>query len=113
MLEGVGQAVVPPLYKEQAREAANKNLTFGIRPEHLEDRSLLPEEARNDSVLNATVDVVENLGSELLVYLETNGKSLQARLNPRSNSRTGNPASLQVDLEYIHLFDSDTQQAIF
>jgi len=37
VLENVGQVEVPPLYKERAREAAGKNLTFGVRPEHLED----------------------------------------------------------------------------
>src|SRR5438445_8373818 len=32
VMEGVGKALVPPLYKDQAREAAGRNLTFGIRP---------------------------------------------------------------------------------
>src|SRR5881275_552040 len=69
VLEGVGQAVVPPLYKEQAREAANKNLTFGIRPEHLEDITLLPADEKDESRINAPVEVVEHLGNELLVYM--------------------------------------------
>src|SRR6266566_7572955 len=37
LLEGIGQVVVPQQYIEQAKQAANLNLTFGIRPPHLED----------------------------------------------------------------------------
>src|SRR2546428_1592940 len=40
VLENVGQVEVPPLYVEEAKAAAGKNLTFGIRPEHLEDIEL-------------------------------------------------------------------------
>ena len=126
VLEGMGTVAVPANYVAQAREAAGRNLTFGIRPEHLEDRALTADDTHNDSVINATVDVVENLGNELLVYLTSEnsggrvvssengaGKALQARLNPRSRVNTGGTVSLQVDTEHIHLFDADTEQAIF
>jgi multiple sugar transport system ATP-binding protein len=113
ILDSMGTVEVPPLYAAKAREATGRNLTFGIRPEHLEDLSLLPPEQQNSSVINATVDVVENLGNELLVYLTSNGKTLQARLNPRSRVNVGNQVSLQVDTQHIHLFDADTEQAFF
>src|SRR6266436_2420402 len=44
VLDGMGQIQVPPLYEGQAKEAAGKKLTFGIRPEHLSDASLLASE---------------------------------------------------------------------
>src|SRR2546425_4577005 len=74
VLEGVGQADVPPLYKEQAREAAGRNLTFCIRPEHLEDIELLPPDSKDQSRITAPVEVVEHLGNELLVYMSVAGK---------------------------------------
>jgi multiple sugar transport system ATP-binding protein len=117
VLDGMGTVEVPPLYAGRAREAAGRNLIFGIRPEHLEDRSLSNNGSQDGSVINATVDVVENLGNELLVYLTSGngngGKTLQARLNPRSQVNVGRPVSLQVDTDNIHLFDADTEQAIF
>jgi multiple sugar transport system ATP-binding protein len=117
VLDGMGTVEVPPLYAGRAREAAGRNLIFGIRPEHLEDRALTNNDSSDGSVINATVDVVENLGNELLVYLTTGngtgGKTLQARLNPRSQVNVGRPVSLQVDTDNIHLFDADTEQAIF
>jgi len=112
VLDNIGQVDVPPLYKEQARAAAEKNLTFGLRPESLEDQALLAPEARG-SAIDATVDVVENLGSELLVYLTSGGKTILARLNPRSQASVGGKMKLHVENEHIHLFDSDSGEAYF
>src|SRR5215469_15179387 len=78
VLEGIGQVQVPPLYEGPAREAAGKNLTFGIRPEHLSDASLL-NGANVGSSVEGTVEVVEHLGSELQVYVNTSGKTTIAR----------------------------------
>jgi len=112
VVEGVGRVDVPPLYVEEARAAAGKNLTFGIRPENLEDLSLLSEEARS-GIMEGTVDVVENLGSELLVYVSSAGKTVLARLDPRSQAHVGGKISLHVDNTHAHLFDTDTTEAYF
>ncbi|MFL5624981.1 MAG: ABC transporter ATP-binding protein, partial [Ktedonobacteraceae bacterium] len=113
VLDGIGQVKVPPLYVEQARAAAGENLTFGIRPENLEDVNLLSSEDREESVIEAPVDVVEHLGNELLIYMTAGGKQIIARLNPRSDAHTGGKIRLHVDSNNIHLFDSDTTQAYF
>ena len=113
VIEGVGQTTVPPLYKDLAREAAGKNLTFGIRPEHLEDITLLPPDAKDESRLSAPVDVVEHLGNELLVYMTVAGRNVVARLDPRSTAHAGGEVTLHVDTEHIHLFDTDTGIVIF
>jgi multiple sugar transport system ATP-binding protein len=115
VLEGTGAIEVPAQYVEKARGVAGRNLTFGVRPEDLEDQELVASESRSHaSVLNATVDVIENLGNELLVYLKTKDeKAIQARLNTRSRASAGNQVNLQVDTDHIHLFDTDTEQAIF
>ncbi len=113
VIEGIGQVEVPPLYAERARTAAGKNLTFGIRPEHLEDATLLPPEQREGSIIEAPVEVVEHLGSELFVYLNASGKQILARLSPNSNAHVGSKIALYVDNAHIHLFDTDTTEAIF
>jgi multiple sugar transport system ATP-binding protein len=58
------------------------------------------------------VDVVEHLGSEILVYMTAGGKSVTARLDPRSKARTGGQVSLQIDADNMHLFDTETGKAI-
>jgi len=113
VLENVGQVNVPPLYKERVQEAAGKNLTFGIRPEHLEDITVVSPDAQTGSGIEATVDVVEHLGNELLVYMVIGGKQVVARLNPRSEAHTGGRIRLHVDTDHIHLFNTDTGEAYF
>ncbi|GCE26943.1 glycerol-3-phosphate ABC transporter ATP-binding protein [Dictyobacter alpinus] len=114
VLEGIGRVTIPAIYTERARAAAGRNLTFGIRPVHLEDAALVGgENGEVQSSLDASVDVVENLGNELQVYLTTGGKNIVATLDPRARVVAGNKIRLYVDSDQIHLFDSDTGESIF
>jgi multiple sugar transport system ATP-binding protein len=115
VLEGIGRVAVPQIYAERARGAAGRNLTFGIRPVHLEDAALVSERGGNvnQSAIDATADVVENLGNELQVYLTCGGKSIIASLDHRSRVVAGNKVRLFVDSDQIHLFDTDTGEAVF
>jgi multiple sugar transport system ATP-binding protein len=116
VLEGVGQVPVPALFADRAKAAANRNLTFGVRPSHLEDADVVKDSAVNgveNSIIEGTVDVVENLGNELQVYLTAAGRSVVATLSPRSNVAAGNRVRLFVDSDQIHLFDTDSGEAIF
>ena len=113
LLEGVGAIKVPLLYMERAMAAADKKLTFGIRPEHLEDTALHPSYGEDSSTFEAMVDVVEYLGSELLVYLNIAGKTIQARLKPHSGAHAGGKLALQMNNAHLHLFDTPTGETIF
>jgi len=107
-----GQVEVPPLYASSVREAVGKKLILGIRPENFADIELLSEDQRNGSTMHAPVDVVEHLGSELLVYMTAGQKSVTARLDPRSTAHTGGQVTLHIDAANMHLFDSETGKAI-
>lgn len=109
VLKGIGHVIVPPHYAERARASAGCNLTFGIRPAHLEHI----EHVGTESTIDGTVEVVENLGNELQVYLTAGDKSLIATLNPRSRLSVGDKVHLSIDSDQMHLFDSDTGQTIF
>ncbi len=113
VLEGIGRVVVPPLYVDRAKAAASRKLTFGVRPVHLEDAELVSPERRTSSSLDASVDVVENLGNELQVYLTTGDRNIVATLNSRSRVAPGDKVRLYVDSSQVHLFDTDTGEAIF
>ena len=57
--------------------------------------------------------MVENLGDELQVYLTVAGRSVVAKLDPRSQVKAGAHVRLHIDNEYMHLFDTATGEAIF
>ncbi len=113
LLEGIGQVVVPQQYVERAKQAASLNLTFGIRPAHLEDVNLIPPEENTGSIINGQVDVVEYLGDQLQVYLTAGGTRMVAMLSPRSHVSVGGTVRLHIEHEQMHLFDTDTGKAIF
>lgn len=112
VLEGIGRITVPPIYAERARAAAGRQLTFGIRPVHLEDATLIGDRSQ-ESAIDASVDVVENLGNELQVYLTAAGRSIIATLDSRSRVSAGDKVRLFVENNQVHLFDTETTEAIF
>jgi len=59
------------------------------------------------------VDVVEYLGSELLVYVTMASRTMTARLDPCSSAHVGGKITLHVNSDHIHLFDTETGEAIF
>jgi len=115
VLEGIGQVPVPPLHADRARAAAGKNLTFGIRPSHLEDAAIVSQNVDGaiQSTIEGTVDVVENLGNELQVYLTAAGRPVVATLNPRSRVSSGNKVKLYVDSDQSHLFETDSGLVVY
>ncbi|MFC4768329.1 ABC transporter ATP-binding protein [Effusibacillus consociatus] len=89
-----------------------KEVVFGIRPENLHDEPVYLETYSN-ATLRAEVEVVEMLGAEEYLYLNVNGQSLTARVDARSDIKSGSNVTLALDMNKGHIFDKETQQAIF
>ena len=77
----------------------------GLRPEYV---SLHPAEQHLDKdLMQGTVELVEALGAETLIYVATEpGALLVARQNTRSNLRVGDKVAVAVDAANAHLFDA-------
>ncbi|MGH9247467.1 MAG: ABC transporter ATP-binding protein [Acidimicrobiales bacterium] len=86
---------------------AGRSVVLGLRPEAFIDASLEPG-VPGDRVVDATVDLVESLGAELLVHVSVAGVEAVARLAPRSRARPGDTIKLAVDTAQLHLFDPAT-----
>ena len=57
-------------------------------------------------VIEAEVKVYELLGAEVFLYCDFEQTQITARVNPRTNLRSGDKAVFALDLEKIHLFDN-------
>jgi multiple sugar transport system ATP-binding protein len=87
-------------------EFVGRPLVLGIRPE---DLALDDDSARGPRVrANVTLEVVEPLGSETLVYWNTAGVNSVARVRPDHAVRVGQEVELRLDLGRAHFFDPDT-----
>ena len=93
----------------QAHEG--KNIIFGIRPEDIHDPDFLPANVVTEKV-EAKVDVTELMGNEIFLHMMSGQDSFVARVDPRSNLRVGEDAQLAFDMNNVHIFDAETEQAI-
>ncbi len=91
-----------------------KPVTFGIRPEDLYSDAQFMEANPFESFLTAQVDVVENMGSELYVYFHNIGNTqMVARVDAREGLKPRMSVKLGMDLSKCHVFDSETELAVF
>jgi multiple sugar transport system ATP-binding protein len=95
------------LYKGQT----GKRVVLGMRPEDIHDASYIPAgivPARVD----ANVEVVEQMGNEIILYLEDGGKSFIARTDPRTGARVGNRLGLVFNMDNMHIFDAQSETSL-
>jgi multiple sugar transport system ATP-binding protein len=83
--------------------------TLGIRPEDLRVASGADSA---DYAFDAVVDVVEPLGSEILLDVTLAGQSVVARVDPTVKARTHEKIRLTFVPERIHFFDTKTEAVI-
>jgi len=88
-----------------------KEVVFGIRPEDVHDEEVFINQMPQD-ILEATIDVIEMLGSETLLYMHVGDITLNARVNPRTKVKVGDTIKVAIDPNKIHLFDKDSEQVI-
>jgi multiple sugar transport system ATP-binding protein len=127
-------------YRPALTRFEDKPLILGIRPEDLEDAALTGE-APADHRLTATVDIREDMGSEVYVHFGAGGRPVRgediaaaigeeaieateqqakgkgslfvARVGRTSRAREGEQVELLVTKGRLHFFDPETGHAIY
>jgi len=90
-----------------------KKVTLGIRPEDIYDASTAGSvPVTGDNTFDAQVDVLEKLGAEDTAYLVAGDFHITATLDPASRIESGVQAKFAVDLDKVHFFHGETEQAI-
>jgi multiple sugar transport system ATP-binding protein len=106
-----------------------KGIIFGIRPEDMYDNEEIV--AKSKSNIDVTVDVVERLGAESLLYCKTAGHkanlvtadvetlnvdedapNLIAKVDARSISNVGDKIKLALDMSRCQIFDGTSELTI-
>jgi multiple sugar transport system ATP-binding protein len=106
--EGMRIKVPAPLTDRMGRYAG-KEVTFGIRPEDL--RIAGPSEAE-DLSFPAAVEVVERLGSEILLDVAVGKTTMVASVEPTATAKVHETLHLAVNPARVHFFDNETEAAI-
>ena len=90
----------------------NKEVILGIRPEEINDDAEALERCAN-SIVEVTVDVAELLGAETNIYATIGEDSFIASVPARDDLKTGSVVKLAFDMEHCHVFDAETELAVF
>lgn len=98
---------VPELERYVERE-----VTLGVRPESVHDEEVYLNSATT-GIVDCDVEITEMMGAETYLYLQCDGIPITARVSPRSTARPGDLIKVCLDANRIHLFDKETEKAIF
>ncbi|MGO5541058.1 ABC transporter ATP-binding protein [Blautia sp. HCP3S3_H10_1] len=110
---GEYEVVVPAAKAKALKDGGyvGKTVVLGIRPEDIHDSQMFIE-ASPSAPMTSTVKVYELLGAEVFLYFDVNGTQVTARVDPRTNSKTGDTIKFAFDMEKSHFFDKETELVI-
>ena len=108
--EGSFKVKLPKEWKDKAAAHVDKPVVFGARPEDV--GSPKAESSQGMPKIKAKIEVVEPMGSETYLYLDTGKSSFIARVDPHRKTVVGDQLELSVYINSSHLFEKGTQQAI-
>jgi multiple sugar transport system ATP-binding protein len=116
------------------REYEGKSVVIGFRPEDMEDVALVPG-APADQVITAPIQLVETLGSDVVIHFPVHAPQVQTktaseraldqdvealalsedeaamfvgRISPRTRARIREPLELFIDTDRAHAFDPES-----
>jgi len=108
---GVFSVAIPSENVKPYEPHAGKNVIFGIRPEDIHDPTFTPPNVHTENI-EAKIDVTELMGNEIFLHMLTGENSFVARVDPRSKMRVGEKTQIAFDMNNIHIFDAETEEAI-
>ncbi len=97
-----------PEHEKKLQGYDKKKVILGIRADDLHNEPVSGSEFFPK--VEMTVEVVEPLGFETHLFLTTGHENLMARISPRTNPVTGDKLAMMMDMNKIHLFDTDTEK---
>ena len=100
---------IPPDRSARLRPYKGQPITMGVRPEdlHVSSGADLP-----GTLIDAVVDVVEPLGSEILLDVRVGSNSMVARVEPTVRVKVHEPMKLALNPARLHFFDTKTEAAV-
>jgi len=106
VLDG-GGGVSLPLRNGQGSGQSGREVTVGIRPEHI-------DAGHDGAPLNLAIDVSEPLGADTLVHGRTadDGHEMTVRLRGHVTLQGGADLAVAVDASQVQLFDRDSGQRL-
>jgi len=111
---GAFKVALEPDQAARVTDYIGKKVTFGIRPEDIYDKNLPGLVASTPgNTVSVEVDVIEPLGSDVEMYIKSGELTLIATIDSASAAQVGDKIDVIFDMAKSHLFDPQTEQAIY
>ena len=97
------------VHADALKNAAGKDIYFGIRPEDLS----FTESPASENNIPATITVVEPLGADIHLWLNAGkNQSMVARTPPNHDFKVGDTVNFSVNMEKANYFDRETELSL-
>jgi multiple sugar transport system ATP-binding protein len=96
---------------DKLKSYCDKEITLGIRSEHVYDK-LFVQYASPESTISAICEVVEPMGAEVYLYLNTGKHTFIARVGGHNKPVVNQEMDIVFDMAKAHFFDPKTEKAI-
>jgi multiple sugar transport system ATP-binding protein len=100
---------VPAPMTNRVGNHAGKEVTLGVRPEDLRVASNADPV---DMSIEAAVEVIERLGSQILLDVAVGDATMVAAVEPTVGAKVHEKLRLAVNPNRLHFFDAETEAAI-
>ena len=99
---------------EGLAEYVGKEVTLGVRPEDIHVEEMFINNAAT-GVFDCVVDITEMMGADTHLYLALPGvaANLTAKVSARVSAKENEAIKAAMDVNKIHLFDKETERALF
>lgn len=97
--------------KDRLFPYCDKEITFGIRPEDIHDK-LFVQYASPENTVTANCEVVEPMGAEVFLYLNSGKHSFIARVGGHDQPDVNQEIEMVFDMKKAHFFDPETEDTI-
>jgi multiple sugar transport system ATP-binding protein len=98
---------LPASLREAAAKLSGRKVIAGIRPEHV-----LPKGREHHGAVlpvEVAVEIVETLGDEIVVHSRVGDDSIVYQEDAHRTPAVGSNATVELELERLHLFDGETE----
>jgi multiple sugar transport system ATP-binding protein len=102
---------VPSSLRDRYLKTKDQEAILGIRPQHIFDKKIRGPFPGGEQ-LRATIEVVEPVGSEVILLASCGSAQLTAMVDPQTLAKPHAEIEFLVDMNHMHLFNKSTEEVI-
>mgnify|MGYP001264019471 CR=1 FL=1 len=103
------EIAMPEDWQDTLKAHDSTKVIFGVRPEDIGSEQAKMESAICPSI-KAEIEVIEPMGAETYLYLNTGAHSFIARVDAHTAVKVGGTIELPLYMPKAHMFDADTEE---